>query len=278
MILVYNAKSGGAFSADALRASFKRHKIPLEALISIENLEELEHYLKDNVTVAAVGGDGTISAVAAMLAGTRSVLAPLPGGTLNHFTKDLGIPQDLDEALAALADASVRKIDVARVNNCVFINNSSLGMYPTSLRTRERYEQHIGKWPAALFAVLRSLVKFRTYKMTLGSETFRTPFIFVGNNDYEIDTVGTATRRALNKGHLCVFIAKTASRWTLLKIFLWTLVGKAKELDEFEVRKVSSFTLHAARRRLHVAYDGEVKHMPPPLRYEIMSKALSVLG
>ena len=47
--------------------------------------------------VVAGGGDGTVSAVASILAGTPVPLGVLPLGTLNHFAKDLGIPLDLQK-------------------------------------------------------------------------------------------------------------------------------------------------------------------------------------
>lgn len=277
MILVYNSKSGGAFDVRSLRTKFRNHRLKLEATIPIQKLNELDDYLVKDKMIAVIGGDGTISAAASKIAGTEAILAPLPGGTLNHFTKDLGISQNLDDALEALATtARIHRIDVACVNGRIFINNSSLGMYPTSLRTRERYERYIGKWPAAVVAAVRGLVGVRAYTVRIANETFKTPFIFVGNNEYRLDDIGTATRTELNKGLLCVLIAKTASRWKLLKIALWTLIGKVKELDEFEIREVVALTVQTHRSH-HISYDGEVVRMKSPIRYESMPGALRIL-
>lgn len=264
-------------SATAIRVILKKHDISLDGLIAIKDIDKLNKYLKKEVRIAVIGGDGTISAVASKVTGTAAILVPLPGGTLNHFTKDLGVSQNLDQALETLASANVRRIDVARLNNRVFINNSSLGMYPTSLRVRDRYERYIGKWPAAVIAAARTWVGMRSYTVTIDDETFKTPFVFVGNNRYQLDTVGTAVRDDLDDDCLSVFIAKTTSRWKLLKIALWALIGKSKELDEFEVRAASSLTIRARKRHLHVSYDGEVIRMKSPLHYKIEPKALRVL-
>ncbi len=80
--------------------------------------------------VAAGGGDGTISAVAAALVGTDTALGVLPLGTLNHFAKDLGIPLKLEDAVRALLTGETIAVDVAEINGKVFLNNSSLGLYP----------------------------------------------------------------------------------------------------------------------------------------------------
>src|SRR5215207_1701290 len=87
--------------------------------------------------VVAAGGDGTVSGVAAVVAGSDAALGVLPLGTLNHFAKDLGIPLDLAKAAAVVAARHIRRVDVGRVNDRVFINNASIGVYPGIVEKRE---------------------------------------------------------------------------------------------------------------------------------------------
>ena len=61
-------------------------------------------------TVVAAGGDGTVNAVASRIAGTDRTLGVLPGGTLNHFAKDLRIPQDLADAVTLLRARPTRAV------------------------------------------------------------------------------------------------------------------------------------------------------------------------
>jgi diacylglycerol kinase family enzyme len=276
--LVYNPKSGSALSAHELRATCRDNGIVIDALIAIDDrlARKLAAAIKQGATIAAIGGDGTLSAVAGLVAGTKAVFAPLPGGTLNHFAKDLGVPQDVSEALASLARSKVRAIDVAEVNNVVFINNSSIGLYPSSLHERNRFEDRFGKWPASIIASIRAMTRFRTYIVTIGDETFRTPFVFVGNNKYEIDGIGGAKRSRLDKGVLSVFIAHTSSRAALMKIALHAVVGRAARLEEFDQRTVTSLTIATKRNRLSVSRDGEVNRMASPLKFEALPGALKI--
>ena len=278
IVLVYNPKSGSALTADELHAACRKHGITLDALIGIDETlgKRLEPFIEEGATIGVIGGDGTLSAVAGFVSGSKAVFAPLPGGTLNHFTKDLGISQDIDKALADLAMSKVRTIDVGTVNKTVFINNSSIGLYPSSLRVRNRLVDCLGKWPATLMASLRTIVRFRTYEVTIGGETFHTPFVFVGNNEYIINGVSGVSRGALNGGTLSVFIARTVSRWKLLKIVLWALIGRVRQLDEFEVRTTTSLQIATKRRYLSVSRDGEVDHFTSPLQYNIHPRALKV--
>src|SRR5688572_9538807 len=87
--------------------------------------------------IVAAGGDGTVSAVAAGLAGTGTPLAVMPLGTLNHFARDLGMSKDLDECARAIARGETMPIDVGEVNGRVFINNASIGIYPEIVMERD---------------------------------------------------------------------------------------------------------------------------------------------
>lgn len=279
VVLVYNEAAGSALQASALRAKCRTHGITIDQTITVGApswRQRVTTCAEASKIIAVYGGDGTLSAVAGMLFGTKAVLAPLPGGTLNHFTKDLSIPQDIDAALQRLAHAATKTIDIATVNDTVFINNSSLGLYPTSLRERDRFEDRLGKWPAAVIGSFRAIARLRTYTVTINNETFHTPFIFVGNNTYEIDTVGGVTRREIDQGTLSVFIARTASRVKLIAIAFSTLVGQAKQLHEFDVRTVSALTVETKRRYVHVAHDGEVSRIRSPLHYKLHAKALRI--
>jgi len=277
-VVVYNPRSGGSFGRAVLQELFSQHAISVSDWVSVKQIDQaLPAHAARGATIIAVGGDGTMSHVARIVYGTNAVLAPLPGGTLNHFTKDLGVAQTMNEAIAQLAHAEPRAIDVALVNGNIFVNNSSIGLYPSSLRLRGKLENRIGKWPAAFVASLRSLWQLRIYTVRVDNETFQAPFIFVGNNEYALDSVGTTTRTALDAGVLSVFIAKTPSRRMLVKIGLYALIGKAHLLNEFDVFTVQKITIEVNRPRLSVSYDGEVKRIVPPLTYEIKPKALRVL-
>lgn len=235
-------------------------------------------HIKKATNIAVIGGDGTVSAVAGLVTGTKATLVPLPGGTLNHFTKDLGVPQDVEEALARLKKCKSRAIDIASVGDIYFINNSSLGIYPLSLRTREDIEDRVGKWPAAVAASWRALIRFKTYRVTIDGETFTTPFIFIGNNRYSLASPGGTERTRLDEGVLTVYAAKTKSRLTLLKIALFALAGKAKDLTEFDEYHPAELTIETTSSHLSVSHDGEVAKLSSPLAYKIHPKALRVLG
>jgi diacylglycerol kinase family enzyme len=278
LVVVYNSKGGGRFTAKVLKELFAAHDVEIEKMIPVDDFldETVEPFIKAGAMIAAIGGDGTISSLAAKIVGSDATLVPLPGGTLNHFTKDLGVSQDMNVAIANLHTAKTHLVDVGAVNGTVFINNSSIGLYPSSLRFRGRYEKFLGKWLAATIASARAFVRFKTYSVTINNETFRTPFVFIGNNIYKLDGANGVVRSSLDEATLSVFIARTSSRLVLFKIVLFAAIGRVKLLDEFDERQTTKLHIQSKSRRLSVSRDGEVKRTVSPLMYEIRRGALKV--
>lgn len=278
IVLVYNPKSGTAIPLEELRSKCDTHDITIDHALDITDgfPDSLRPHLKPGVLVAAIGGDGTLNSVAQELYTTDAVFVPLPGGTLNHFTKDAGVAQTLDEALAALATVSPRKVDVALVNDKLFLNNSSIGIYPTSLRVRESVETRLGKWPSAIVGVIQALVKFKLYTVTMEGETFRTPFIFIGNNDYHLDNGGQ--RSSLTSGKLCAYAIRSPRRSTLVTLLLYAILKKLREADEFVIHNDTELSIATKRPKVSVSADGEVLRLNAPLRYKCIAGGLTILG
>src|SRR5204863_2867049 len=80
--------------------------------------------------VDMAGGDGSQALVATVATRHDVAHVCIPAGTRNHFALDLGLDRDdVVGALDAFTDGLERRIDLARVNERVFVNNASLGVY-----------------------------------------------------------------------------------------------------------------------------------------------------
>ncbi|MCA9339079.1 NAD(+)/NADH kinase [Candidatus Saccharibacteria bacterium] len=280
IILVYNQKSGSSLSLHVLRKKLVKNKIEVTKAIKISPSlkSDLSLYINKKNTIVAIGGDGTISAVAGIVANTKAILAPLPGGTLNHFTKDLGIPQNIDEAIKNLKNAQQHKIDVASVNDTIFINNSSIGLYPASLKIREETEDALGKWLAAALGIFRAIIHYKTYNIKIGRKYFATPFIFIGNNSYKVSDFALTNRTSLKKGKVAVYLTKAQNRFALAKIFVHAAIGRLHKADGFESFLAEKITIETRRqKKIHVSHDGEISKLSTPLIYKILPKSLTIL-
>jgi diacylglycerol kinase family enzyme len=233
------------------------------------------------VAVAA-GGDGTVNAVAGAVAGTRIPLGVLPVGTLNPFAKDLGLPLELEEAVRIVAEGAVRQVDVAEVNGRVFVNNSSLGVYPRIVALRQRSgARGWGKWLAALWATVAVLRRrpFMGVRIRTGDETVvrRTPFVFVGNNEYRMAGLDAGSRESLTGGRLALYVMHATRRRSLLLLGWRILRHGGDQVDELDCFQVEDVVVET-RRRVAVAVDGEVVPMAPPLNYRIRPLDLNVMA
>lgn len=289
--VIVNRGSGTASGADDIRAQVEKafQDNGLQANISVATSGE--HLMKlaekaaksDARIVVAGGGDGTISGVASKIIDTDKIFGILPLGTLNHFSKDLNIPADLTEAARVIADGNVQKIDVGEVNGQIFINNSSIGLYPNIVRRREKQQRlGRGKWTAAFWSATSVLRRYPFLNIKLvidGAEIRRTtPFLFVGNNEYEMDFFNIGTRKCLDDGKLSIYLLHRTGRAGLLLLALRSVFGAMRQAKDFETVCVADFEIETRRQKtLLVAYDGEVSQMDSPLKYKICPKALNVL-
>jgi diacylglycerol kinase family enzyme len=233
--------------------------------------------------VAAGGGDGTINAVASVMVDSGVPFGVLPLGTLNHFAKDLGIPLDVEAAVRNLATGMPVKVDVGEVNGRIFLNNSSLGLYPDIVRDREKQQRRLGrgKWPAAAWAALAALRRypFLSMRLDVNGERLarRTPFVFIGNNAYTMEGLSIGERARLDEGVLSLYVAQRPTRLGLLRFAFDALLGRLGQERDFDVLTAPGFDIDTHRRHLFVATDGEVTEMSPPLRYRMRPGALTVL-
>ncbi|MEO6353434.1 MAG: diacylglycerol kinase family protein [Oxalobacteraceae bacterium] len=288
--VVINAASGNGHSsewADALAAKFRA--CGLDAHITlVQSGDEIAQTVQRAVaagasTVVAGGGDGTINQVASALIGTNSVLGVLPLGTLNHFAKDLGIPLELDQAIRHIAIGHTISVDTGEVNGKVFLNNSSLGLYPDIVREREKQQQRLGrgKWLAFCWAGMMALRRFPFLHVRLsmdGEEHLRrTAFVFVGNNAYVMEGFNIGARACMNTGRLCLYVSHHTGRFGLLRLALSALLGRIRQEKDFDVVSTKEILIETHHRRMRVATDGEVAVMDTPLQYRIRPASLRVI-
>jgi diacylglycerol kinase family enzyme len=286
--VLLNAGSGGRDKRDVAREvaeGFARHDVQPD--VAIVNGGEIEARARGAIesgfdTVVAGGGDGTVSAVAAALAGSRVALGVLPLGTLNHFAKDAAIPLDLPSAIDAIAAGHAADLDTGDVNGRIFINNCSLGIYPRIVWQREQ-EQRKGRRKSIAFAlaVVRVWREYRRVRVLIrdGESTrmVRSPFVFVGNNEYELEGVKLGARKALSRGVLHVCMAPGMTRSAVAGVLLSALAGRIDDVERFESQLTTDFTIDAWRRHLGVTLDGELFVMPAPLEFRTRPGALRVL-
>ena len=286
--VLVNARAGSAeHDPEALTQRFKSLGIEADVRVARDG-DHLRALAKEAAstsppTIVAGGGDGTISTVAAVLAGSEITLGILPLGTLNHFARDLGLPLDLDGAARVVATGTAKAVDLGDVNGRTFLNNSSLGIYPGIVRDREKQRRELGrhKWHALFWATMTVLRRspFLAVRLKVDGEeaTRRTPFVFVGNNAYQIEGFALGQRPTLDAGVLSLYLTQRRSRMQLAGLGLRALFGRLRQANDFEALTARSIRVETRHSRLLVALDGELAVMQTPLDYSLRPGALRVL-
>jgi diacylglycerol kinase family enzyme len=233
--------------------------------------------------VIAGGGDGTINAVAAELAGSSKPMGVLPLGTFNYFAREIGVPSELEEAFQACFEGETRAVTVGEVNGRMFLNNASIGLYPIILSIRERAYQRWGRRKiAAYWSVLQGLLRPHlnlNLTITTGGEQrdIRTPLMFVARNAVQLEEFRVPGTRCVTEDGFSVYALKPMDKLGLLR-FAWRAVTRKLEPQyDFDMFCADAMRVDSRRILRTVAFDGERVKMLAPLEFRVCRHSLSVV-
>jgi YegS/Rv2252/BmrU family lipid kinase len=231
--------------------------------------------------LVACGGDGTVGAVAAIAVESDVPLGVVPLGTLNHFARDIGIPDEPEQAVEVLVADSRRRIDVGVANDIVFLNNAGVGSYPLIVHRREQMERRLGKW-LAMVAAIRAVFPHRpeTIHLSVDGELIdmRATVVFFGNNDYVVEE-GRFTRSRLDAGVLSVIVVRAERTWDALRLGIRVARDRLRSDGDLDHRLGTRITLEVVgRNELLLSHDGEVTSVTTPLQVHVRERALEVIA
>jgi diacylglycerol kinase family enzyme len=280
---VVNTSAGTARAVlEVLRADPRvtvRETAPAETVRVVTDLAE-----RGVGRVIVAGGDGTVSAAAAALAGRRTPLAVVPAGTLNHFAQSLSIPTEPRAALEVALGGTVARADAGFVNGRLFLGTSSIGTYVAFVQTRNRLKRRLGYYLASAAAGAGTLARLRTFGVRLEAggqvRDYRTPIVFVGVGERELSPPGLGEPKPDGRRGLHVLVARRTTRLGLAVMGVRALVrgvrpwGREREVESFVVRECA---VSLGRAHGRATTDGEVVPVHYPLRYEYRPDALAVI-
>ncbi len=233
--------------------------------------------------VLVCGGDGTLALAAGRLAGTKTALAVLPGGTLNHFAARVGIPTGAKAALELALTGQPRPVAAGYVNDRLFLNTSSVGAYVYFVRTRNNLERQMDYHTASLLAGLRRLVRFRSARLNVNGNIMKSPLVFVGVDERELRFPILGQQKSDGEAGLHIIVVKSRSRLDTLKIAckaFFSGVDPLEQANEVEALLLENLELsyQQKKRQMTVALDGELASLTAPLQYRFAPEALSVIA
>ena len=281
-VLIINPKSGGGKA--------ERFNLPEEARMrNIEPLllrpgDDLCELAEDAVgrgadVIGMAGGDGSQALVAAVAMRHDVAHVCVPAGTRNHFALDLGLDRnDVVGALDAFTDGIERRVDLASLNERIFVNNASLGVYARVVQSDEYRDAKLTTW--------RRMLPDMVGQDTAGcSLRFETPhmkdwcdaaLVIVSNNPYQMRRFrGAGTRPDLDLGRLGIFVAHLSGAGGVAKLVTLGTVGAHRRFGGVLQWSSLEFEVHS-EGPVAVGLDGEALTLTPPLRFVSLPGALLV--
>jgi diacylglycerol kinase family enzyme len=290
--IVFNSNAGTALTlgltADALLEQFVAAGLDatIDADAETPFADRIAAALADEAEViVAAGGDGTVTALAEAMVGSDKTLAVLPLGTANLLARDLGVPLDLAQAVAAMPAMAETRIDVGEVNGRIFLHNVTVGTVPGIAAGREqiRGRNDIGALIGFARYFFRRLARARRIAVEIAPEegenrVGRVQAVVVANNTYDEGFGHVFSRKRLDRGKLGLYTLKHLTAFDVIRLSAGMVVGRWRQDEALTIEHVSAVTIRSKKETVMTMFDGEIESFTVPLRFRIRPLALSVLA
>ena len=277
--LILNAWSGGGKYQPAIRVAAERCGWVIREVGPGADPAGLAASSDADVLVVA-GGDGTVSAVAAVAVERDLPLVVLPCGTLNHFAADAGLDcNDPLTGVAAVENGTDLRVDVGSVNGRVFINNASIGFYSSMVQDPQYRSRRIAVTSRYVRRAILGGGTSMTVWLTLPPRVVvpdNVLTILVSNNAYSPGVApGAALRPRLDEAVLWVHLLGLNERrgplfWRLARTLVTLLSGRS----QVAAWPTPEQTVGFDRARVRVGLDGEAVELTTPLQFSSRPGAL----
>lgn len=257
--IVVNPKAGAGFSGppvDELREALPAAEIiELDEDLSLD--EALEKAVAGGNALGICGGDGTVNAAAKVAHRAGVPLLVIPGGTLNHFARDIGI-RSVDDVVATVREGDALGIDVGLIDGQPFLNTASFGNYVDLVDARERLERQVGKWPAVVVALFRVLRKAQPAYVEINGEPVPVWMAFIGNCTYEPPGFTPSWRKRLDDKILDFRYVSAAEPFARLRL-LWAVATGTLSRSKVYRCRIEEGPIHirSLTGQIRLARDGE---------------------
>jgi diacylglycerol kinase family enzyme len=282
-VLIINPSSGGG-KAQRFNLPDEAEKRGIEPVLlgPEDNLRELaERAAGDGADVLGVaGGDGSQAVVASVAMAHDVAHVCVPAGTRNHFAVDLGLDRDdVVGALDAFTEGVERRIDLARLNGRVFVNNASLGVYARVVQSDAYRDAKLGTWRQMLPEMLgRDAARIDLqFEGPDASGWCHAALVLVSNNPYQLKPFGGAgTRPSLDTGRLGIVAVRIDNARAIAKLLTLRSLGQSRRVRDLLDWSCPKFEVRSRDGSVEVGLDGEACSFVPPLRFMSMPGALRV--
>lgn len=239
--------------------------------------------IKDGGTVIIAGGDGSVRGVVQLAHTTDVRLAIIPCGTFNFFARTHRVPEDQLQAFRLALTGETRKVRLGQINDHIFLNNASLGLYAKAIRDRELMTSKYGRnrLVVIISTILSLLSKHLLLKADLVTDgrlkSHLTPMIFIGNNTLQLRDLALDVVRCTKQDLLSVVLMKPLSKLEALRIVVRGVFKTLSKEERLESFCVEDLTIYTNKYYHKIALDGEIVSMTSPFKVLALPKELNLV-
>ncbi|GAS89339.1 bifunctional phosphatase PAP2/diacylglycerol kinase family protein [Mycolicibacterium brisbanense] len=278
VVLVINPDSGEGTGGRVIDEARKR--LPHIEIVELGGDDDVVQVMRDaaarSEVLAVGGGDGTVACAAGVAFDAGVPLAVFPGGTFNHFARDIGC-DTVEQTVDAIREGSAAYVDLVRLNDDkTVINTASIGAYPNYVRVREKLEGKIGKRLAGAYAAYLTLRRDRSVRIAYDDKTLQTSLFFLGNSTYLPSGFAPSVRPRMDDGLLDVRILESGRRFSGLRIATAIALGRLVRSPLYHELQVPEFRFTTLDGPTVLAHDGEVGESCSKADFSVRYRALPV--
>ena len=244
-----------------------------------EDFEKLQEYVNQQHydALVAIGGDGTVNLSGRVLVGTKIPLGIIPQGSANGLAKDLGIPEDIEEALKLIGRFKSYPIDTLKINGRDSFHLSDFGY---NARIIHRFAESIIR--GKISYLWYGLIEFFTFKPF--SYLIKTPlmtyegkaFMMIVTNTHQFgNDVVVNPLGKIDDGLFEIVIIKPFSRWLAAHV-IHKLVTRTIHRSKYSklIKCNEAIIYNRENESFHI--DGEPKNVGEKIEIHIVPKGLYI--
>ncbi|WP_121974448.1 diacylglycerol/lipid kinase family protein [Acinetobacter stercoris] len=295
--IIYNEKSGFHASDkddvyEKILTIFTTHDFEIQVFeinsepsfdMLMEKIFDRHRKSADRGVIVAAGGDGTLNAVASKLLNQDIPMGILPLGTFNYVARVLNIPLDIAEAAKVIATGEARASHVAKINQHIYLNNASLGLYPLFIKKREKFNQRFGRllinaYTSGLDVLLRENKQLKLEVEVDGQNyPVKTPLVFFGNNQLQLKEMNLKIAKDAADGHVAGVVIAKGDKITLFRMLFQLIRGNIEKVPDVYSFSADLVRVYSKKSKLTVAVDGEIFEIDTPLNISVEKNALRIM-
>ena len=288
--LIIVTRTASDDTREALREAVRKHSTPATGISEIHEIQAgedivavVERRLRDAFDcVVAVGGDGTVAAVAHVLVGSDIPLGIVPAGTGNMVARELEIPLDVGAAIALIAGQHrLRKIDAMMITGHTYLLNAGVGINAEVIDRTSRVGKTLFGRSAyigtAIWEVIRAKAKRLEITIDGDTATYKATDVLISNCGMlarGLHPNSVAIHADDGQVHVCITCAKSplAYPWHYIRKSLFP--RRANRI--IHERVASQSVTVRSRVPLSVQADGDIIGTTP-IQVDVHPQAISVI-